>query len=202
APTPSGAPPRAAGAARRGGGPEARRPAEEGRCGPEGRKGRQQRREDLTGPAVRPRAPAPRRGLVRGRPPCYLAAGGGGGAEAAEPGREERQHRVVPGPDRRHEGAGREERPAVPRGGGERLAPPPEGAAEGQGDRGGATPARGHGHAAGRRAPARPAAGRVRAGGAHADAPDEGWLASVTRGCDKATADEARALAERWWAGA
>jgi hypothetical protein len=29
---------------------------------------------------------------------------------------------------------------------------------------------------------------------------DEAWLASVTRGCDKATADEVRALAEDWWA--
>src|SRR5262245_10354734 len=29
---------------------------------------------------------------------------------------------------------------------------------------------------------------------------DEAWLGSVTRGCDKATADEVRALAEAWWA--
>jgi hypothetical protein len=30
--------------------------------------------------------------------------------------------------------------------------------------------------------------------------PDEAWLASVTAGCDKVTADEVRALAEAWWA--
>jgi len=30
------------------------------------------------------------------------------------------------------------------------------------------------------------------------DAPDEGWLASVTRGCDKATADDVQALAVAW----
>jgi hypothetical protein len=29
---------------------------------------------------------------------------------------------------------------------------------------------------------------------------DEAWLGSVTAGCDKATADEVRALAEGWWA--
>jgi len=32
------------------------------------------------------------------------------------------------------------------------------------------------------------------------DAPDEAWLASVTKGCDKAAADEVRALVEGWWA--
>jgi hypothetical protein len=32
------------------------------------------------------------------------------------------------------------------------------------------------------------------------DAPDEAWLASVTKGCDKTVIDEVRALAEARWA--